>query len=116
MVQAERHKFLCFSGNGARLKQLEHMLIHVSAIFANLIQPGTRKSIAQRFFRLLAYRVVIRIKEIAKLRVEGPVSGQMTGKNKGLKKPAGMGHMPLARAGLSTGLQRYSFRRERGGQ
>ncbi len=104
MVQPEDHKFLRFCGDRTGLQQLEHLLVDVSAILADFLQAGTRKGIAQRFFRLLAYSVVIRIKEIAKLRMERPISGQMIGKNESLKEPTCVCHVPFGWAGLRTRL------------
>ena len=112
MVQAQDNQFSRRLGD-SWLKKFEHVLVHMGAIFAHLVQAGTGKGIAQRFVRLLPHSVVIGIKEIAEALIKGAIAGEMCGKNKRLKEPTGMRQMPFGRAGLQTRLHHLVFRAER---
>ena len=74
MVQAQNRQFLCFTGNCARLKKLKHVFINMGTVSADFVQTRTGKCIAQSFLRLLSHGVVIRVKKVAELRMEGTIS------------------------------------------
>src|SRR5215472_8429052 len=88
----------------------------MAAVLADFIQGGTRKRIAQGFLRRRADSVVIGVKKIAELGIEGTIAGQMRCKNERLKKPAGMSLVPFRRAGVGAGLHHLVFRAQRGSQ
>ncbi len=100
----------------AGAQHLQDVLIHVAAISHHFVQAGTRKCIAQRFFRLRSQRVVIGIEERLEAPIERPVSGHMLGKDKGLEEPARVRQMPLGGTGVGAGLHHLVFGAQRRSQ
>ena len=79
-----------------------HVCVDMAAIGDDVVQPGTRDQSALRARMLVADRVVIRIEQHAKRRMEWPVPGNVRHQHEGLEEPAGVRQMPFDRARIAN--------------
>src|SRR5258708_6231587 len=106
--------------NAARGFILQRMLhsrnhggVHMVPVSKNRVERRPRERRAKFLLRHIAERVVIAVEEPAEFGMEGLITGGELAQDKGLKKPGGVGKMPLHRAGLRTRLHHHVLRRQR---
>ena len=96
--------------------EVSQLLSRVVLVGGDLVDPGTGQQSTLRAGMTGTDRLVVRVEQIPEPRVERSIAGEMGGQDKGLEKPAGVGPVPLGRAGVGHRLDRLILSRQRPGQ
>src|SRR5947207_2313547 len=95
------------------VKQVKNSLIYIPTILVYLLNSRSRKQTSRWPIISLAKRIVIGIKKVRILRMNGCVPGKRRGKEKGLPEPGYMGEMPFRRAHVWHRLNNIIFSHQR---
>jgi len=80
------------------------VLVYMLPIGINLAQGRSGKGAALVALHTIAHAVVIRVEQVAIIRVKQLIAGQVRGQHKGFEKPTAVGQVPLGRAHIHDRL------------